>query len=76
VAVAGTGLGALPLAAGGLWLNPETAMPLLGGADAALLAVLAATAAGALAARLPMMARNRHTAAQAAAERNFFRCGR
>jgi hypothetical protein len=46
----------------------------LAGADTVLLAVLAGTAAGALASRLPLIARNRHAAEQAAAERKFYRC--
>jgi hypothetical protein len=43
------------------------------GADAALAAVLAATGAGALAAQLPLIARNRHAAAQAEADRKFYK---
>lgn len=39
-----------------------------------LLAVLAATGAGALASQLPLIARNRHAAAQAAADRDFYKC--
>lgn len=43
------------------------------GADAALAAVLAATGAGALASQLPLIARNRHAAAQAEADRKFYK---
>jgi hypothetical protein len=43
------------------------------GADYALAAVLAATGAGALAAQLPMITRNRHAAAQAEADRKFYK---
>lgn len=43
------------------------------GADAVLLAVLAASGAGALAAQLPLIARNRHAAAQAEADMNFYK---
>lgn len=43
------------------------------GADAALAAVLAAAGAGALAAQLPFIARNRDAAAQAEADRRFYK---
>jgi hypothetical protein len=63
----------MPLTSLALGLDPGFAA--LAGADTMLLAVLAGTAAGALASRLPLIARNRHAAEQAAAERKFYRCG-
>jgi hypothetical protein len=45
----------------------------IGGADAALLAVLAASGAGAVAARLPFIIRNKHAAEQAAADLSFYK---
>ncbi|WIA41921.1 hypothetical protein OEZ86_009235 [Tetradesmus obliquus] len=70
-AVGSLGLGVMPLTSLALGLDPGLAA--LAGADTVLLAVLAGTAAGALASRLPLIARNRHAAEQAAAERKFYR---
>eukprot|EP00775_Hariotina_reticulata_P004862 gene4862-5107_t len=70
-AVAGLGCGVLPLT--GLALGVDPSLAGITGADAALLAVLAASGAGAVAARLPFIIRNKHAAEQAAADQSFYR---
>lgn len=70
-AVTGVGLGAVPLTTYALGIDPGLAN--LAGADAVFLAFLAATSAGVIASRLPLMARNKHAAEQVEADRKFYR---
>lgn len=77
LAIAGFNGSALSAPCQQVWPAAQTALPVMlvqhAGADAVLLAVLAATGAGAIASQLPLIARNRHAAAQAEADRNFYK---
>lgn len=69
--MSGVCLGGVPLTSYALGIDPSLAS--VAGADALFLGFLAAITAGLIAAKLPLMARNRHAAEQVAADRKFYK---